>query len=468
MRRLIENIPAIRRSRELAGHDRWTSAELKSNQQQRLEAIVQHARTKSAFYRRLYRDVDEIALDRLPVVDKATVMDHFDELVCDPRLTLPALEAHLDGLQRDDLYLGEYRVLATGGTTGRKGVFAYDRLEWRELVAGFYRMSDFVGLRPRLPRRVRVAAVGAARPAHMTYRLSASADTGLFKILRLSATSPIADIVAALNTHRPEFLYAYSSVVSLLTLEQLEGRLDIAPRIVVTSGETPTRDLAAAVRSAWGGAWFELYGTTETGILGVHCAEHAGLHLFEDQFIVEVVDENHRPVQPGQTADHLLLTSLINRTQPLIRYVISDLVTIRPEPCSCGRPYRLVAGIEGRSDDILRLSGSGGAEIVVHPLVLRSPMAAVPGLREYRILHDERGLHVRVALRPGVGAGDTTAAIRQGLSDAVTALGAAKPEVSIEVVERIEGGRDAVGKFRLIESRVQSRHDRPQAASLGP
>jgi phenylacetate-CoA ligase len=456
MKKLIENIPAIRRSRELAGHDRWTSDQLQAHQQQRLGEIVEHARTRSAFYRRLYRDVEEAGLEQLPVVDKATVMDHFDELVCDPRLTLHALEEHLDGLERDDLYLDEYRVLATGGTTGRKGVFAYGRMEWRELVAGFYRMSDFVGLRPRFPRRVPIAAVAAARPAHSSYRLSASADTGLFKILRLSATSPLDEIVAALNAHRPEFLYAYSSVVSLLTLEQLEGRLNIAPRIVVSSGETPTGDLATAVRSAWGGTWYELYGTTETGIFGVHCTEHTGLHLFEDQFIVEVVDENHQPVPPGERGDHILLTSLVSRTQPLIRYVISDLVTIRPEPCPCGRPYRVVAGIEGRNDDILRLVGRDGAEIVVHPLVLRSPMAAVPGVRQYRILHDEGRFHVRIALQSGFGVDDTAAAIRQGLTQAIVALGAAEPEVSVEVVERIEDGRDAAGKFRLIESRVGS------------
>ena len=456
MKRLLENVPAIRRSRELARHDQWSKDQLRAEQRQRLTEVVEYARSRSAFYQRLYAGIDEVNLDALPVIDKATVMEHFDELVCDPRLTLQALEEHLDGLEGDELYLDEYRVLATGGTTGRKGVFVFSRPEWRELVAGFYRMSDYVGLRPRLFRRVPITAVGASRPAHSTYRLSSSADTGIFRVQRLSATSPLDEIVVALNAHRPEFLYAYSSMTSLLAIEQVEGRLDIAPRIVVTSGETPTGDLAAAVREAWGGAWFELYGTTETGILGVHCSEHTGLHLFEDNFIVEVVDENHRPVPAGQTGDHILLTSLVNRTQPLIRYVISDLVTIRPEPCPCGRPFRVVAGIEGRNDDILRLPGRDGSQIVVHPLVLRSPMAAVPGLREYRILHDDRGLHVRVALRPGFNVDDVTAAIRRGLSDAVTALGAAAPDVSVDVVERIDDGRDSAGKFRLIESRVGS------------
>jgi phenylacetate-coenzyme A ligase PaaK-like adenylate-forming protein len=92
------------------------------------------------------------------------------------------------------------------------------------------------------------------------------------------------------------------------------------------------------------GAWFELYGTTESGISGVHCSEHTGLHLFEDQFIVEVVDETHRLVPPGQSGDHILITSLVNSTQPLIRYVISDLVTIRPEPC----PTRAAVPRSGR------------------------------------------------------------------------------------------------------------------------
>jgi phenylacetate-CoA ligase len=456
MKRLLENIPAIRHSRVLARHDHWTAEQLRTHQQERLVQIVDYARTRSAFYRRLYQNVDEVELERLPIIDKAAVMDQFDDVVCDPRLSLRALEQHLDGLETDELYLDEYRVLATGGTTGRKGVFVFDRREWRELVAGFYRMSDFVGLRPRLPRRVPIAAVGASRPAHVSYRLAASADTGIFRVLRLSAMSPLGDIVAGLNAHQPEFLYAYSSVVSLLTLEQQEGRLAISPRIVVTSGETPTGDLAASVRSVWGGAWFELYGTTESGIFGVHCAQHTGMHLFEDQFIVEVVDENHRPVPPGQSGDHILLTSLVSRTQPLIRYVISDLVTIRPEPCPCGRPYRVVAGIEGRNDDIVRLVGRDGGRIVVHPHALRSPMAAVPGLREYRILHDEHGLHVRVALRPGFGVDDTTSAIRRGLGDAATALGASDLEISVEIVERIEDGRDSAGKFRTIESRVGS------------
>jgi hypothetical protein len=53
---------------------------------------------------------------------------------------------------------------------------------------------------------------------------------------------------------------------------------------------------------------------TEAGIIGSHCGRHRGVHLFEDQAIVEVVDEHDRPAPAGQTGHKLLVTNLIMRT----------------------------------------------------------------------------------------------------------------------------------------------------------
>ena len=54
--------------------------------------------------------------------------------------------------------------MATGGSTGRKGVFVADPAEWRQYLAGFFRWNHEAGLRPRLPRRRRIASIAAARP----------------------------------------------------------------------------------------------------------------------------------------------------------------------------------------------------------------------------------------------------------------------------------------------------------------
>jgi phenylacetate-CoA ligase len=455
--RRISDIPvALRRSRELVRRDRWTGARLRAHQRALLGELVRHATANSAFYRELYRGIDlsgEVELERLPVIDKAAMMAHYDQLVTDPRLRLADLEAHLDGLRRDELYLGRYRVLSTAGTTGRKGVFVADRDEWREYLAGLLRVNEYMGLRPRLPRRRRVATVAAARPLHVTYRMSRSLDVGIHRVLRLDATAPVEELVAPLNRHQPEFLYGYPSVLWLLAVEQLEGRLAIAPTTVVSSGETHTEDVERTVRAAWDADWFQIYGTTEVPLLGAHCSHHTGLHLFEDVAIVEVVDEHDQPVAPGQPGRHLLVTNLVNRTQPLIRYALSDMVTEAAGPCPCGRPFRVLRAVEGRSDDILRLPGSAGGEVTVHPLALRSVMAGVANLKQYRILYDHPRLRVRAALRADGVAEPTRAAIATGLRDRLAALGATGLEVEVALVDRIEDGRDAAGKLRIIGTR---------------
>jgi phenylacetate-CoA ligase len=458
-RRLAEIAGAMRLARELIGHDRWTRAELAAHQRRRLEELVRHAAASSPFYREHYAGVGlgpagPVELDRLPTVDKATVMDRFDDLVTDRRLTLAAVEAHLDGLAGDELMDGRYRAMATGGSTGRKGVFVADRPEWRQYLAGFFRWNHYIGLKPRLPRRLPIASIGAARPLHMTYRMAASIDVGMYRVLRLEAATPPAAMVEALNRHQPEFVYAYGSVLGLLAAEQLEGRLRISPAVIASSGETHTDELRDAIRAAWGTSSFELYAMTEAGILGSHCERHSGVHLFEDQAIVEVVDERGRPVPDGQLGHKLLVTNLVTRTQPLIRYEVSDMVTMATERCPCGRPFRLLAGVEGRNDDILHLPAATGGTTAVHPLALRTALAGIPGLAQYKVVHDADGLHVRVALRPGADPAEAVHLVTTRLADKLAAQGATRTSVQAELRDTLQDERDTAGKFKLVESRL--------------
>ena len=456
-RGLAEITGAMRLARELIGHDRWTEDQLAAHQRRRLEQMVRHAAANSPFYRERLAGLgpaDPVELGQLPTVDKATVMDRFDDLVTDRRLTLAAVEAHLDGLAGDDLLLGRYRAMATGGSTGRKGVFVADRPEWRQYLAGFLRWNHYIGLKPRLPRRLRIASIAAARPLHMSYRMAASIDVGLYRVLRLEAATPPAAMVEALNRHQPEFLYAYGSVLGLLAAEQLEGRLRISPAIIASSGETHTDELRDAIRAAWETSSFELYGMTEAGIIGSHCERHTGIHLFEDQAIFEVVDERDRPVPAGQAGHKLLVTNLVTRTQPLLRYEVSDMVAVAPERCPCGRPFRLLAGIEGRNDDILHLPAAAGGTTAVHPLALRTALAGIPGLAQYKVVQDRDGLHVRVALRPGADPADAAHLVATRLDAKLTAQGAARPAIQVELRDSLQDERDTAGKFKLVESRL--------------
>ncbi|TCO13880.1 putative adenylate-forming enzyme [Kribbella steppae] len=453
LRQLADVAVAFPRSRKLLSHDGWSREQLREHQRARLAELVRHAKAHSPFYRKLYADLDgEVTLDQLPVIDKATLMDHFDEIVTDQRLRLADLETHLAGLTTDALYLGVYRVVATAGSTGRRGVFVADREEWRTFLAGLLRVNEYMGLRPHLPRR-RVATVAAASSVHVTYRMSRSLDFGAHRVLRLDATAPIEDLVGRLNAFRPEFLYSYPSVLGLLATERAAGRLRIDPTTIVSSGETHTDETVRAVRAVWDVPWYQIYGTTEVPMLGAHCSEHTGVHLFEDLAIVEVVDGNNRPVPAGQRGQRVLVTNLVNRTQPLIRYVVTDLATAAAQPCPCGRPFAVLSSLDGRSDDVLHLPTAGGGDVAVHPLALRSAMATVADLSQYRILHERTRLTVSATLRADAAPELAVAAITDRLSAKLAALGVEGIKLDVRLVPRIEDGRDAAGKFRIIESR---------------
>jgi phenylacetate-CoA ligase len=261
-------------------------------------------------------------------------------------------------------------------------------------------------------------------------------------------------MVEALNRHQPQFLYAYGSVLGLLAAEQLDGRLRIRPTAIASSGETHTDELRDAIRAAWGTSSFELYAMTEAGILGSHCDRHTGIHLFEDQAIVEVVDERGRAVPAGQVGHKLLVTNLVNRTQPLIRYEVSDMVAVAGERCPCGRPFRLLAAIEGRNDDILYLPAAAGGTAPVHPLALRTALAGIPGLAQYKVVHDRDGLHVRAALRPDADPTQTVRLVTTRLVEKLAARGVARPAVQVELRDHLQDERDTAGKFKLVESRL--------------
>ena len=196
---------------------------------------------------------------------------------------------------------------------------------------------------------------------------------------------------------------------------------------------------------------FDTYSTTETGPVGAECPQHAGVHLFEDAVIFEVVDAEGRPVPDGTVGHRLLVTNLYNRTQPLVRYEISDAVALAPATCPCGRPLRLMTAIDGRSDDVLRLPGPDGTPVPVHPNHFMEPVEALAGVRQYQVVHDPARVRVLIVPAPGAPAalaGEVAAAI----AGALRPLGVQPPPVEVELVERIERDGGVSGKLKLVRA----------------
>jgi phenylacetate-CoA ligase len=436
-KRLRDLGAALGAGRAVAERERWPRERLERYQQERLEALVRDVRARSPYWAaRLPRG--SVALERLPRMDKVELMESFDALVTDRRLRRDDLLVHLERIDRDELYLGEYRALATSGSSGRKGVFVYDRRAWIGILAQFLRYSRWIGVKPSVPR-MRIASVAGGVPTHMTQRVAASVAVGIHRVTPLAVTAPLPRLVEELNAARPDALNAYPSMARLLAEEQLAGRLRLRLRTMSTSSEP----LAAATRErlerAFGVLPFNLYGTTE-GLWGCDCAERAGVHLFEDFSIVENVDADGRPVPAGEPGARLLVTNLFNRIQPLIRFELGDMVTVDPRPCPCGRTLLRLRELEGRSEEVIRLG-----DVAVHPMHF-APLSSDPDVREFQVVQKGERLRIRLALRAGANGAGTR--LRAALAERLRKAGVAEPALDVEVVERLE--RPPGGKLALV------------------
>jgi phenylacetate-coenzyme A ligase PaaK-like adenylate-forming protein len=439
-KRLIDVARAFRLARRLAERERWPPERLRAHQQERLEALVRHALAHSPFYRERLPATGPVDLAALPVLDKATLMEHFDALVCDRRLRRDALLDHLEGLDHDALYLGDYRAMTTSGSSGRKGLYVYDRPGWVAIAAQFFRFNAMAGVRPRLPR-LRMAVIGGGSASHMSRRGGAMLDVGVHRILSLPVTLALPRLVAALNDFRPQYLNVYPTLAALLADEKLAGRLRIAPEVMSTSSELRTPEVTARIEAAFGVRPFEIYATTE-GLWGGSCEAGEGIHLFEDLTVVENVDEDGRAVPAGERGARLLVTSLFNRVQPLIRFEISDMVTLAGDPCPCGRTLARLRAIDGRADDVLVLGG-----VAVTPVQF-GVVTADRDVREYQVVQEGEALRLRVVLRDGVAAPEACERLGRKLAGRLKALGVRDPRVAVQACAALE--RPPSGKLQLV------------------
>ena len=445
---------AVWLERRLGRHDHWDRERLERHQHRQLLALLRHAVAHSPFYRELYAGlrIDEgITVNDLPIIDKKRMMEAFDQVVTDPRLKLADLRAHLKTVQSDVYYLDQYRVLATTGTSGLRGIFVYNRPEWSHVLADALRWHRYMGIKPRFPKRTRISAIGADTPIHVTARMTQSANVGLFNFQLLRVTEALTDLVAALNAFQPEVLLAYPSLTAALAVEQMEGRLHIRPKVVSNHSEVQTEDMARKVQQAWGVLPFNHYGLSEMPNFAAECDRHEGLHIFEDLVLPEIVDDEYRPVPPGRQGTRLLLTNLFNYTQPIIRYEVSDMLTLAPEACSCGRSFRTIASIGGRAEDMLTLAGREGGTVTIAPMAITVLLDSIDEVAEYQFVHGEPEFRLRIVPRSGATREDLQAALRREVTSRIEELGAVPPPISVEFVDHLERTSERMGKVKLVQ-----------------
>jgi phenylacetate-coenzyme A ligase PaaK-like adenylate-forming protein len=367
-------------------------------------------------------------------------------------LHLSQIQEHTAHVSGDEYYLGKYRVLTTAGSSGQKTVVVFNRKEWSVQEAASMRIAAMMGVIPFSLRRPTIVTIGSPSPLHDSYRLPLSMDIGLYRFHVVPATAPIEELVQQLNSIQPHVLRGFPSMLGLLVTEQLQGRLRISPSIIAGGGEPLTSELRKQLQTAWSkSSVFDIYGTQE-GLRAMECNPGQGMHIFEDLGIIEVVDEDNRPVPDGTLGHKILFTSLFGFTQPVIRYEITDMMVLAAEPCPCGQPFRRIIAINGRNDDVLYLQGRGGKLVAVHPVHFWNVLESFANIRQYQVIHEPDGICLRLMFEEGNG--HVASSVQEQLARKLRTLGVDRPSIRVELVTALEDRSRHMGKWKNIISNV--------------
>jgi phenylacetate-coenzyme A ligase PaaK-like adenylate-forming protein len=419
----------------------WSADHLAHERRVRLRDLLRVSVDRSPWHRKRLAGIDPDRFDAadlpsLPTMTKDDLMAHFDDIVTDPRLTLAAVETHLEGLHdTPDYLLEQYHAIASGGSSGTRGVFLFDWAGWATKYLGWIRyLVRYLGT-----HQFSMAVVAAGKASHGSRALLQTfTDAGGVTIHSLPITLPFERIVAGLNALQPDVVCGYPTAVRHLAAAAEAGSLTIAPQAIATGGEPLLPEIRAAAEAAWGVAVHNWWLSSEGGPMGISCGWGSGMHLSEDLLIVEPVDIQGEPVPAGVRSAKVYLTNLFNTALPLIRYELTDEVTLLEGACRCGSAHRRVADVEGRLDD----SFVYPAGVVVHPHVFRSALGRERGIIEYQVRQTPHGaaIHLRLAGRIDLRR------LRLGVVSQLASLGLHEPVVTLTPVQCLE--RQATGKLK--------------------
>lgn len=423
-------------------NERLTRSELLIVKLKNFRDLVRYAQKNSSFYAEIIRshsiDVNNCVPEDFPVINKRIVMENFDAIVTDQNITKKGVEDFLVNSQNpEDRFLNKFAVVHTSGSSGEVGYYVFSKSDWMRGLA-----SHFRAYKPQF-RENRIAFFGATEGHFAGVSWATTARKGFlkpfFKIEVLEINSPLDKTIGILNSFQPHLLSGYATGNKILAAAQLDGRLNIRPDLIECSGEPLSRNDQDWLEKVFGCPCISMYASTETMTIGVCGSGEIGMTIFDDNLIIE------------PTSDHIIMTNLFNRTMPLIRYQMSDVLRITDLPSSYG-PYLVSESIIGRNEIVPQFINSAGLPDFISPHTINE-IVVPPEIRQFqfRCINDssfcfavcfERGL-VEEQIEQSI------ATIKKRLNEILIQKGLTNVEFYIEIVQEIAVD-PITRKFRLI------------------
>jgi phenylacetate-CoA ligase len=417
--------------------ERARPEEIGQYQDERLRAVVEHAYANVPYYRRQFdslglkpRDISGRAdLHKLPLLTRKDVLENLDDL-------------RSRAFKKGDLRLGH-----TSGTTGSPLEIYYDSNVVHVTYAVMDRQYRWAGARlGRGGDRIAVLRGNVVVPVRQKkppfWRLNRYYNQLLFSSFHLSPEH-LPKYVAELERFRPRVVDGYPSTVFVLARYLLSIDRTFPVHAVITSSETLFDFQREAIEKAFACRVFDYYAAAERVVFATECEQHTGHHLSSEYGIVEVVDDAGRALPAGQSGK-LVGTSLHNLGMPMLRYLTTDITSIRTQDCGCGRSLPLMDDVSTKAEDILALADGR----MISPSVLTHPFKPMHCVEQSQIVQED---YDRLVIRILPNAAYTVADGEHLVREFKARLGE-DMRIEVELVESFE--RTRAGKFKWVVSKV--------------
>jgi phenylacetate-CoA ligase len=217
-------------------------------------------------------------------------------------------------------------------------------------------------------------------------------------------------------------------------------------RVGLFGAEPWSEGMREQIEERMGITAIDIYGLSEVMGPGVasECLAHDGLHVFEDHFLIEILDpDTLQPVPDGETGE-VAFTTLTKQGIPVIRYRTRDISRIIPGECSCGRTFRRMERVTGRTDDMLIIRG-----VNVYPSQIEQVLMGIPGVApHYQVILTKRGsmdqVEVHVEVSPEISFDEirTLETLQRTVTGAIASVLAVSVKVRLvepKSIQRSEG-----------------------------
>ena len=398
--------------------DQWKSAkEIERIQERKLKALFAYASENVPYYRKTLNGISVNSLEdlaQIPILNKTDVQREPESFLSRMYDKKSLVAAH------------------TSGSTGTPLPVYHSKAE------------SAYGLAFECHHLLEAGASPFDLQARVTYYRSEPdllQKLGIFRCVYLNVQDSEQNLLDKLAKIKPSVLCTNASV--LYSLARLNDTRGLKMKRVLSSAEVLLPQRKAIIERSFGCPVFDRYGCMETSWIAFQC-EKGSMHVHSDHMIVEIVDDEGKPVPRGK-AGNLIITPLWQRAMPFIRYAIGDRASFGPG-CACGRGLQTLANLEGRSDDFIVLPS--GRMRSARSINL---MDDVEGLSAYQIIQEEKDRFVFRFVSSGSGIDEKTKIeisrrIRHGCLDEPV-------KVEFEEASKIERGHS--GKIRAVISKVR-------------